>query len=173
MFHHATLILILSSCWLVNGFIRTISVSTTRREYAHNHKHRISTPTFVQNMQSSYTESESVWDEIAINILGLKDQPSPTDTQLQRYVSTISALRVGIPALALALSAKTAYPIVAMSIASAIDDSGVFAVVAQDASQYIQNILTTSGLVFSLLVGQTYYFMVRKQDTLPMISKIT
>jgi len=37
-------------------------------------------------------------------------------------------------------------------------------VVAQDASQYIQNILTTSGLIFSLLVGQTYYFMYQQQE---------
>jgi len=46
------------------------------------------------------------------------------------------------------------------------DDAGVLAVVSQDASQYIQNILTTSGLVFSLLVGQTFYFMYQQQEAI-------
>jgi hypothetical protein len=43
-------------------------------------------------------------------------------------------------------------------------DKAVFDVIANDYSQYIQNILTTSGLVFSLLVGQTYYFMYQQQE---------
>jgi hypothetical protein len=55
---------------------------------------------------------------------------------------------------------------VAIALANLINDSGVFAVVAQDSSQYIQNILTTSGLTFSLLVGQTYYFMYQQQEAI-------
>lgn len=82
--------------------------------------------------------------------------------QLQDFVNWVTILRVGIPSLALAASAKVTYATVAMVLAGIIDDSGVFAVVAQDASQFIQNILTTSGLVFALLLGQTYYFMVRE-----------
>ena len=64
----------------------------------------------------------------------------------------------------MAASANIAYPHVALTLANLINDSGVFAVVAQDASQYIQNILTTSGLTFSILIGQTYYFMYQQQE---------
>jgi hypothetical protein len=69
-----------------------------------------------------------------------------------------------IPAWGYAVVAKTFYPSIALLIASQIHDAGVFAVVAQDASQFIQNISTTSGLVFSILIGQTYYFMYQQQE---------
>ncbi|KAL3925132.1 MAG: hypothetical protein SGARI_005901, partial [Bacillariaceae sp.] len=82
------------------------------------------------------------------------------------YTNTVSLLRVGIPSLFLAASAKISYTPVSLELANIIQDSGVFAVVAQDASQYIQNILTTSGLMFSILVGQTYYFMYQQQEAI-------
>lgn len=88
-------------------------------------------------------------------------RPAADLQQTRAYTNTVSMLRVGLPSLVLAATAKLAYAPIAMQLANnpAIFDSGVFAVVAQDASQYIQNILTTSGLMFSILVGQTYYFM--------------
>jgi len=102
---------------------------------------------------------ENVWVEMALSFVNVENDPS----LLKDFVQVVSVLRVGIPALAMALTAKILYPATALQVAALIgeENSGVFAVVAQDASQYIQNILTTSGLVFSLLVGQTYYFMVR------------
>ena len=91
---------------------------------------------------------------------------------MPEYVQLISLLRVGIPSVLAAAVSKWIYPFLAMTVAGWIvsgdhggdtaGSSGVFLVVSQDSSQYIQNILTTSGLVFSLLVGQTYYFMVRR-----------
>ena len=102
-------------------------------------------------------ESNNFWEGIALNFVNLEQDPS----QIKDFVQYVSLLRVGLPAFLLAASANLSYPVVAMTLARLIDDSGVFAVVAQDASQFIQNILTTSGLVFSLIVGQTYYFMVR------------
>jgi hypothetical protein len=86
--------------------------------------------------------------------------------QTRAFTNAVSLLRVGIPSLFLATSAKISYPTVAIQLANLIDDSGVFSVVAQDASQYIQNILTTSGLMFSILVGQTYYFMYQQQEAI-------
>lgn len=106
--------------------------------------------------QRSAVLSESpanVWEELASKFVKLPQSNDPT--QLKKYVEALSLIRVGIPALGAAILANLVYPSVAMELAYAIDDSGVFAVVAQDASQYIQNICTTSGLVFSLLVGQT------------------
>ena len=33
-----------------------------------------------------------------------------------------------------------------------------------DSSQFVQNFLTVTGLTFSILVGQTYYFMYQQQE---------
>ena len=89
---------------------------------------------------------------MAMQLINVQEDPS----LLKDYVNMISALRIGLPALFMATISNIIYPTVALTVASMISDSGVFAVVSQDASQYIQNILTTSGLVFSLLVGQTF-----------------
>lgn len=40
----------------------------------------------------------------------------------------------------------------------------VLTVLSNDLSQYVQNILTTSALLFGMLVGQTYYFMYQQQE---------
>lgn len=101
-----------------------------------------------------------MWETMALQLADFDESTEPSQDQLKDFVQYVSLLRVGMPALGLAASAYVAYPVVAMTLANLIDDSGVFAVISMDASQYIQNILTTSGLVFSLLVGQTYYFMV-------------
>jgi len=47
------------------------------------------------------------------------------------------------------------FPSVALKIASGVNDAGAFAVLSQDASQFVQNYLTVAGLLFSILVGQT------------------
>ncbi|EEC42554.1 predicted protein [Phaeodactylum tricornutum CCAP 1055/1] len=104
--------------------------------------------------------AENVWEKMALKIAKADEDPS----QLTDFVQLVSILRVGFPALALAIVANLSYPPMSMALANVIDDSGVFAVISQDASQYIQNILTTSGLVFALLVGQTYYFMYQQQE---------
>ena len=110
---------------------------------------------------------ENFWERTANVVVNMDNVDLDTDLdRVKRFYEVISALRVGIPALAWATGAHIAYPYVSMWLATAIDDSGVFAVVSQDASQYIQNILTTSGLVFSLLAGQTYYFMYQQQEAI-------
>jgi hypothetical protein len=102
----------------------------------------------------------SIWETVARKIINpYNDDDTAT---MEQYVQVVSSLRVGVPSLVAAIIAKSIYPLASMAIAGLIQDDGVFDVVANDYSQYIQNILTTSGLVFSLLIGQTYYFMVRK-----------
>jgi hypothetical protein len=98
------------------------------------------------------TASDNVWEQMAMQMVDVKNDPS----LYKDYVQMISALRIGLPAFAIAAVSNLVYPYIAMTLANIINDGGVFAVVSQDASQYIQNILTTSGLVFSLLVGQTF-----------------
>ena len=88
-----------------------------------------------------------------------------TPEQLYDYTQYISVLRVMIPSFGYAFITKLIYPSIAMWIVSLLQgESGVFAVVSQDASQFIQNICTTSGLAFSILIGQTYYFMYQQQE---------
>ena len=108
-------------------------------------------------LETTFEKEISIWEKLANGLY-----PGDFSDDFERtkaYANTVSLLRVGIPSLSFAASAKISYPFVAIALANAIDDSGVFAVVSQDASQYIQNILTTSGLTFSILLGQTYYFM--------------
>jgi hypothetical protein len=108
--------------------------------------------------------STSIWENLARRFY--PENFSRDVATSKDFAQTVTLMRVGIPSLFLAASAGIAYPSVAMWLADLIDDSAVFAVVAQDASQYIQNILTTSGLIFSILVGQTYYFMYQQQEAI-------
>lgn len=124
------------------------------------------------------TRGSSIYETIARKIVFRDDDDSDGQfskriiatpenlDKVKSYTNWISSLRVGIPAMFLAASAKIAYPMIAMTLATAINDDGAFSVIAQDASQYIQNILTTSGLTFSLIVGQTYYFMYQQQEAI-------
>lgn len=110
---------------------------------------------------------ENIWERAASVFVNMDNVSLENDIdRVKRYYELISALRVGVPALAWATALHVAYPPFSMALAGAIDDPGVFAVVSQDASQYIQNILTTSGLVFSLLAGQTFYFMYQQQEAI-------
>ena len=106
--------------------------------------------------------SDNFWENLAMNFVNVEEEPS----KLKEFAQVISLFRVVLPALGIAGLSNILYPYISLEVAAAINDSGVFAVVAQDASQYIQNILTTSGLVFSLLVGQTYYFMYQQQEAI-------
>ena len=116
------------------------------------------------NVKQSIEETKAAnpWEELALQFCDIEKDPS----QLTNFVQLVSIFRVTIPAVGLATLSKLVYPSIALWIASLINDSGVFAVVSQDASQYIQNVLTTSGLVFSLLTGQTYYFLYQQQEAI-------
>eukprot|EP00980_Cylindrotheca_fusiformis_P031795 scaffold26981_cov157-Cylindrotheca_fusiformis.AAC.4 len=121
-------------------------------------------PTSIKDAKVAITPDPSIWEDVA---LVFHPGDISNDIEATRsYVQTVSLLRVGVPSLFFGLSATAAYPTVAIALANLINDSGVFAVVAQDSSQYIQNILTTSGLMFSILLGQTYYFMYQQQEAI-------
>jgi hypothetical protein len=47
------------------------------------------------------------------------------------------------------------FPALALFLASTMNDAGVFTVLSQDSSQFVQNFLSVSSLLFSILVGQT------------------
>jgi len=75
--------------------------------------------------------------------------------QDRRRVSVLTLLRVGIPSLLAGFGAYVIFPALALSMASSMHDPGVFSVLSQDSSQFVQNFLTVAGLLFSILVGQT------------------
>jgi len=133
-----------------------LTMSTTTTKAIDNH---------IQSDSNNASDIKvSIWENIAMGIFS--DDFSNDIERTKAFTNTVSLLRVGIPSFAFAASAKIVYPFISIELANAINDSGVLAVVSQDASQYIQNILTTSGLTFSLLVGQTYYFMYQQQEAI-------
>jgi len=113
---------------------------------------------------SKDTAVVTVFEEMAQNLVSRDYKTNPAE--LQKYVQYITAFRVGLPALAAASAACLAYPGVSMTLAGIIDDPGAFSVIAQDSSQYIQNILTTCGLMFSILTGYTWYFLYMQQESI-------
>ena len=84
----------------------------------------------------------------------------------ERGLNALTMLRVGIPSLLSGIVAFLAFPGLALWLCSLFNgDAGVVAVLSQDSSQFVQNFLTVAGLLFSILVGQTYYFMYQQQET--------
>jgi hypothetical protein len=80
-------------------------------------------------------------------------------------MSVVTLIRVVVPALLAGLLAYLVFPALALWLCTMFNDAGVFAVLSQDSSQFVQNFLTVAGLLFSILVGQTYYFMYQQQET--------
>ena len=78
----------------------------------------------------------------------------PTFTEESPF-NIITLFRVGIPSVIGGIFATLVFPGLAVFLASVMNDAGVFAVLSQDSSQFVQNFLTVSGLLFSILVGQT------------------
>ena len=89
--------------------------------------------------------------------------PSPLTCQTPlRNLQTL--FRITVPSAVAAIVAYVTFPWLALNIAGSLNNAGVFAVLSQDSSQFVQNFLTVTGLLFSILVGQTYYFMYQQQE---------
>jgi hypothetical protein len=82
--------------------------------------------------------------------------------ELQIQLETLT--RILLPSLASSLLSFLLFPSLAVYLSYLINDSATFAVLSVDSSQFIQNFLTVTGLTFSILVGQTYYFMYQQQE---------
>lgn len=65
-------------------------------------------------------------------------------------------IRVVLPSLAVGAAAIFAFPALAMFLVSLVSDQGAMTVLSTDSSQFVQNFLSVSSLLFSILVGQTY-----------------
>jgi hypothetical protein len=113
---------------------------------------------------NSSDESITIFQQMTKSLVSEDYAKNPAE--LRKYVQYITLFRVGLPALAVASASCLAYSGVSTALAGIIDDSGAFGVIAQDSSQFIQNILTTCGLMFSILVGYTYYFLYQQQESI-------
>lgn len=150
------------------SFSPSVSFLDSRRQ---QQQHRISS--LLQ--QSVYSDDEpkqnKFWDNLASSIsqtAAVKSSAPHKDihTKADKFqVQLVTLLRVGIPALISGLIAFAIFPFLALTLATLVNDAGVFAVLSQDSSQFVQNFLTVTGLLFSILVGQTYYFMYQQQES--------
>ncbi|KAL7492131.1 hypothetical protein ACHAWT_001330 [Skeletonema menzelii] len=83
---------------------------------------------------------------------------------LQIQVETL--FRIIVPSALASIAAFLLFPALALYLSYLINDSATFAVLAVDSSQFIQNFLTVTSLTFSILVGQTYYFMYQQNEAI-------
>lgn len=82
--------------------------------------------------------------------------PSGIRSHRDRHrVQLLTLLRVGIPSVGAGIVATLVFPALALALAGNFQNPGVFSVLSQDSSQFVQNFLTVAGLLFSILVGQT------------------
>lgn len=75
-------------------------------------------------------------------------------SQSKFTLSVMTFARVFIPSVAAGIVAYLLFPALALFLCTTFNDAGVFAVLSQDSSQFVQNFLTVAGLLFSILVGQ-------------------
>jgi hypothetical protein len=111
----------------------------------------------IMTLYAKPQESSSLMDNIVSAVVG---QTKSERTRIQM----VTLIRVGVPSVLSGIAAFFAFPALALFLASIVNDAGVFAVLSQDSSQFVQNFLTVSGLLFSILIGQTYAFLYTQQE---------
>lgn len=91
-------------------------------------------------------------------------EASDVDTMPLLPVQFETLTRILLPSFLSSIVAFVAFPQFSLYLSYLINDSATFAVLSVDSSQFIQNFLTVTGLTFSILLGQTYYFMYQQQE---------
>ena len=125
-------------------------------------------PTSLQTIRSPSTSS-IIKDDNTLEAAAQAHQPLKSQVQLE----TLS--RILIPSTIASIAAFFLFPPTSLGLSYLINDSATFAVLSVDSSQFIQNFLTVTGLTFSILVGQTYYFMYQQQEAVfvSLFSEVT
>ncbi|KAL3777460.1 hypothetical protein ACHAW5_006416 [Stephanodiscus triporus] len=90
--------------------------------------------------------------------------PPPPPPLVRGDVQLRTLSRILLPSLLSSVVASATFPYLSLGLSYLINDAATFAVLAVDSSQFVQNFLTVTGLTFSILVGQTYYFMYQQQE---------
>jgi uncharacterized membrane protein len=104
---------------------------------------------------------------------GIANMSLPSADRLSTQLKTV--IRVFVPSILAGVLGTLLFPGLALGLASMINDAGVFAVLSQDSSQFVQNYLSVASLLFSILAGQTYYFMYQQQESvyLALFNEVT
>jgi len=120
-----------------------------------------------RNNNISLKAESNLWNNIASTVSQTAAVKSSSDVTVKNkfQVNMVTLIRVGLPSLLGAVGAYFVFPWLSLTLASIMNDAGVFAVLSQDSSQFVQNFLTVAGLLFSILVGQTFYFMYQQQES--------
>lgn len=122
--------------------------------------------TFIDRIATSITNKIIKDTDNYTTFIGT-EQITVVNTKKEKFrYQLITLLRVGIPSIISGITAFFVFPFLALFLASLVNDAGVFAVLSQDSSQFVQNFLTVSGLLFSILIGQTYAFLYQQQEAI-------
>ena len=98
-------------------------------------------------------------------LLSSPSESTPTPQLKFQQLQLETLQRILLPSLLASLASTLLFPPLALSLSYLINDAATFAVLSVDSSQFVQNFLTVTGLTFSILVGQTYYFMYQQQES--------
>jgi len=80
--------------------------------------------------------------------------PDPMTAQTpNRQLSSL--VRITLPSIVAGFIAYATFPAFAIKLATIVNNAGVFAVLSQDSSQFVQNFLTVGGLLFSIIGEMT------------------
>lgn len=102
------------------------------------------------------------------------DGPSLAPPRLSRLaVQLVTSLRVGLPSVAAGLVSARIFPILTARIggvllsgpATAAGSAASAAMMGPDATSYVEQFLSVAGLLFGLLLGQTYGFLYAQQES--------
>ena len=149
----------------VSSPFRMMLANTNRRG---RHRHRQRSRSRRQRI-SSLLASTSANDGVNGGATSTSQKQQPLVPEFEKYkgklkLGLLTLLRVAVPSILAGFIAFFAFPHLSMWLCSLFQDQGVFAVLSQDSSQFVQNFLSVSSLLFSILVGQTYYFMYQQQE---------
>lgn len=100
----------------------------------------------------------------------------PYNSSDRKIVQWMTLLRVVLPSLAAGIGAFYAFPALSIYITSLMtgaDAAGVLTVLSTDSSQFVQNFLSVSSLLFSILVGQTYVRSLVKHSCDHLLSQLS
>ena len=123
-------------------------------------RHHLTKHSILLQMSSSDNNNRESSNDSSSSSSTLPTATPPLELQIQ--FETLS--RIILPSALASLGAFFLFPSLSLYLSYLINDSATFAVLAVDSSQFIQNFLTVTGLTFSILVGQTYYFMYQQQE---------
>eukprot|EP00934_Nitzschia_sp_Nitz4_P003617 Nitzschia sp. Nitz4//scaffold237_size30108//21992//23257//NITZ4_007995-RA/size30108-augustus-gene-0.2-mRNA-1//-1//CDS//3329543515//3607//frame0 len=142
----------------LNGFLSPLSVSVKVPKGFHESNHRDKTHYKPMEVPPKHMLMMTTTDKQLDKPASILSADSPAT------LNALTLYRVAVPSLAAGVVAFLAFPPLCMLLTGMWRSPAVLTVLSQDSSQFVQNFLTVAGLLFSILVGQTYYFLYQQQE---------